>query len=67
MAARERPYIAYLLRLWWTKQNGCGIWRASLEDPRSGERYCFASLELLIEFLRSHTSKLGDKETHPPI
>lgn len=54
-AVVEKKYRAYLLRLW------CGedpaelgwraSWRASLEDPRSGERIGFESLECLFAFL----------------
>ena len=45
-----KRYRSYLLRLW------CGdaldrCWRASLEDPRTGERIGFASLELLFAYL----------------
>ncbi len=49
--ADERSgYIAYLLRLW--RAGGGGEWRASVEDPHTGERRGFASLEALFAFLR---------------
>jgi hypothetical protein len=50
MAARERRYLSFLLRLWSIKQDGCEIWRASLEDPRTGEQRGFASLDLMVVF-----------------
>ncbi len=44
-------YQSYLLRLWRVDQSGSGNWRASLEDPRTGERVGFANLEDLFVFL----------------
>jgi hypothetical protein len=56
----ERPdYLSYLLRLWRVSGDkeshhagGGGVWRASLESVRTGERRSFASLEELFDFLR---------------
>ncbi len=46
----EKKYRAYLLRLWCADTlDRC--WRASLEDPRTGQRIGFASLEQLFAFL----------------
>ncbi|NOZ28129.1 MAG: hypothetical protein GXP39_08780 [Chloroflexi bacterium] len=51
--ADERSgYIAYLLRLWRAGEGEGGEWRASVEDPHTGERRGFASLEALFAFLR---------------
>ena len=47
---------SYLLRLWMADVNGKRVWRISLEDPFSGERRGFASLEDLCAYL--------DKEMH---
>jgi len=44
-------YLAYLLRLWRTKGEEA-VWRASLEDPHTGERLGFASLDELFTFLK---------------
>jgi hypothetical protein len=52
---RERRYISYLLRLWQTRDEARSIWRASLEDPQSGERRGFADLEQLCVFLKQQT------------
>ncbi|MCC6187949.1 MAG: hypothetical protein IT318_02865 [Anaerolineales bacterium] len=41
-------YRAYLLRLWRTPGTG---WRATLQDPSTGQRRAFATLALLMEFL----------------
>ena len=54
-AMEERPveYFSYLLRMWRTGKESA--WRASLEDPRTGERLGFGSLEALCEFLWERT------------
>jgi len=46
----EEKYRSYLLRLWRAETLDQG-WRASLEDPHTGKRIGFASLELLFAFL----------------
>ena len=51
MSADDRRYLSFLLRLWRIKQQGCEIWRASLEDPHTGEQHGFASLDLMLAFL----------------
>jgi len=55
MGEEKRRYISYLLRLWQTKSGGKLVWRASLEDPHTGERRGFASLEALFVFLQRQT------------
>ncbi|HSM57590.1 MAG TPA: hypothetical protein VK879_15665 [Candidatus Sulfomarinibacteraceae bacterium] len=42
-------YHAYLLRVW--RDNGQPTWRASLEDPHTGESFRFASVQRLYDFL----------------
>jgi hypothetical protein len=54
-AGEARGYIAYLLRLWRERDGELSRWRASLQDPRSGERVGFARLEELFRFLRQET------------
>lgn len=51
MANEQRPYFAYMLRLWCVNANGDVVWRASIEDPHTGERHGFASLDHLFAFL----------------
>lgn len=51
-----RNYFAYLLRLWRESGGESARWRASLQDPHSGERLGFASLEDLLGFLRRETA-----------
>ena len=45
-------YQMYLLLCWQSQQNGEIVWRASLEEARTGTRYGFANLEALYEFLK---------------
>ena len=61
MEQRERRYVSFLLRLWQTKDGAKSIWRASLEDPRSGECRGFASLEQLCVFLMQQTIADGGR------
>ena len=56
MSKGQRPYLSYLLRLWQVGSEGEGVWRASLEDPHTGECKGFGSLEDLFEFLREQTT-----------
>jgi hypothetical protein len=44
-----KQYRSYLLRLWCEAPDR--RWRASLEDPQTGKRIGFASLEQLFAFL----------------
>lgn len=49
--SRRASYHAYLLRLWRVQSEPQPTWRASLEDPHSGELLVFASLERAYAFL----------------
>jgi hypothetical protein len=54
----QKAYRSYLLRLWCADTlDRC--WRASLEDPRTGERIGFASLEQLFAFLMDQVERDG--------
>jgi hypothetical protein len=50
-------YRVYLLRLWEEKgaPELAGVWRFSLQDPRTGEQRGFADLETLMAFLQAVT------------
>ncbi len=52
----ERPpgYHSYLLRFWEERSEELPltIWRFSLEDPQTNQRYGFASLSTLVEWLQ---------------
>ena len=51
----ETIYLAFLLRVWQANSDDETVWRASLEDPHTGERHAFASLEALYTFLGTET------------
>ncbi|HSM56586.1 MAG TPA: DUF2272 domain-containing protein [Candidatus Sulfomarinibacteraceae bacterium] len=53
--SKNRDYKSYLLRLWRAAGEQWEPWQAMLEDPRSGERVGFASLDALFRYLRSAT------------
>jgi hypothetical protein len=52
-------YLAYMLRLWQVQGEGGAVWRATLEDARTGERRGFASLEAFVAWLREETDALS--------
>lgn len=54
--ARRSTYVAYMLRMWQAgSREGQPIWRASLEDPHTGERLAFADVAALLAFLSEWT------------
>ncbi|MFW6069571.1 MAG: hypothetical protein ACOC9X_00885 [bacterium] len=56
-------YYAYLLRFW--RDNGQASWRASLEDPHTGESFRFSSAQRLYDFLNELMHKASDDDpTH---
>jgi len=55
VANEKQGYLAYLVRLWRVMSAGQSVWRASLEDPHTGERQGFADLDALFTFLRETT------------
>ena len=62
MNREQGSYLSYVLRLWKTKSEHEGIWRASLQDPHTGERKGFANLKDLFTFLEQETGhRAGDK------
>jgi hypothetical protein len=63
-----RRYRAYLLRLWQTEgDDGRPIWRAALEDARSGERRGFADLAALCAFLEAQLGRWTEPDPNPPM
>ena len=55
MTSDDSGYRAYLVRLWQTHRGGQVMWRASVEDTRSGERRAFPDLAHLFAFLEEVT------------
>lgn len=57
----KKNYLSYLLRMWQdgdskgTDSPEGAFWRASLQDPLSGNRLVFISLEELFSYLRRVT------------
>jgi hypothetical protein len=52
MSEEKQRYHSFLLRLWQVKENEHTVWRASLESSHTGERWGFANVEALFEFVR---------------
>ena len=51
MSKVTRSYLAYLIRL--SRENEAAPWRASLEDPHTGEHRRFARAQDLFAFLEA--------------
>jgi hypothetical protein len=60
-------YFSFLLRLWRAGEDGKPIWRASLEDPLSGEHLGFASLKELFIYLENRTGEILFPSEDSPI
>jgi hypothetical protein len=60
----KHDYLSYLLRLWWDGVEEGG-WRASLEDPHSGERIGFGNLADLAAFLENETGSRSSGVVRP--
>ena len=54
-------YKAYLLRLWLAGDGDQPEWRASLEDPGTGEVRGFSDLEEMVTFLKVVESLVEQK------
>ncbi len=61
MANKPTPYLAYLLRLW--RSSPRGNWRASLENPQTGERLGFGSLDAVFDFLDRRTQEMTTRSS----
>ncbi len=62
MMSKQKHYHAYLLRLWLAADERGSVWRASLEDPHTGERLTFATLERLFAFLEDQCAQYLDRD-----
>lgn len=49
---KEESYHSFLLRLWRVIRHGKSVWLVGLENPYTGERKGFASLEELVAYLK---------------
>lgn len=51
----DKTYFSYLLRTWRVVRGNDLVWMASLDDPHTGKRHSFTSLESLFAFLLKQT------------
>jgi hypothetical protein len=60
--SRPPRYHSYLLRFWEERsdQPEQAVWRFSLEDPLTDQRYGFPSLETLIAWLQTEMAEAPD-------
>jgi hypothetical protein len=61
MSDESDGYHTYLLRVWRARYGGHWQWHASLENPRTGERVTFATLDALSQYLESRSVLPGGK------
>src|SRR3954464_14987749 len=68
MTGKQGRYLSYLVRLWQERDRLPGVWRASLEDPHTGERRGFADVVQLFAFLEEQLSQESETITNraPP-
>lgn len=59
MKGKPPNYLSYLLRLWSAGNSAESTWRASLENPMTGERQGFASVRELFTFLQAQVEGLA--------
>lgn len=59
----EAGYLSYMLRVWRVRVGGQETWRASLENPRTGQRLGFAGLPEVFSYLQERTGRAA--EGHP--
>ena len=63
----QRRYRAYLLRVWQANDaDGRPVWRAALEDARTGERRGFADLARLCAFLEEQAVSWAEPDARLP-
>ncbi len=60
MIKEKEYYYSFLLRLWRPGNDREPVWRASLENPHTGERLGFASPEALFDYLEALIEKAGE-------
>ncbi len=54
-------YFSYLLRVWRVLRDDELVWMASLEDPCTGKRQSFTSLEDLYAFLLKDIRQIDER------
>ncbi|MEP6775038.1 MAG: hypothetical protein ABJA50_05525 [Chloroflexota bacterium] len=56
MIDEQHHYLSYLLRLWQERATSPAVWRASLENSRTGELVGFADTMQLFAFLQEQVA-----------
>lgn len=55
MPTASLPQLVYVVRLWQSDSTDQATWRASVQNPGSGERHIFANLEEFFAFVEEQT------------
>jgi hypothetical protein len=63
----QTNYHSYLLRLWWVEDGGTTVLRILIEDPITGQRTGFSSLEDLVAFLCKEANLNEHGQRKPPL
>jgi len=59
MPTASLPQLVYVVRLWQSDSTDQPTWRASVQQPGSGERHIFANLEDFFAFVEEQTRLTG--------
>ena len=62
----KKNYHSFLLRLWRVQVDGKLVWRASLENPFTGERKGFANMRELVANLEPLVNDANEDESEAP-
>jgi hypothetical protein len=60
MSSDYPGYVSFMLRLRKVGRDDESTWRASLENPHTGELLVFPNLQVLFTFLEKTTAELAD-------
>ncbi len=58
LTSKPPHYHSYLLRFWEERGQQPPVWRFSLEDPQTDQRYGFASFEALVHWLQAELNRV---------
>ena len=63
---KHEAYVAYMLRFWQAgSRDGRPVWRASLENPHTGERLAFGDANALFDFLSDFMASVAEAQGAP--
>jgi len=65
--SEKTNYRSYLLRLWWVEEGDKTVLRILVEDPTTGRRTGFSSLEDLVAFLGKEANLEEHSQRNPPL